>query len=110
MSQKLPFNNVPSIFEVPKDTPRVIHRLTDNPPGLWELSLWVATNSGPTAADVNVIVTANVSGTTAFLVNRFVPMGDAGQPGAPGAPGVRMEAFVAGTEPRARPVAASGPS
>jgi penicillin-binding protein 1A len=34
----------------------------------------------------------------------FVPMGDSGRPGAPGAPGVRMEAFVAGTEPRARPV------
>jgi penicillin-binding protein 1A len=34
----------------------------------------------------------------------FVPMGDTGRPGAPGAPGVRMEAFVAGTEPRARPV------
>ena len=40
----------------------------------------------------------------------FVPMGEAGRPGAPGAPGVRMEAFVSGTEPRARPVAASGPS
>jgi penicillin-binding protein 1A len=31
----------------------------------------------------------------------FVPVDDAGRPGAPGAPGVHMEAFVAGTEPRA---------
>jgi penicillin-binding protein 1A len=31
----------------------------------------------------------------------FVPVDEMGLPGAPGAPGVRMEAFVAGTEPRA---------
>ena len=31
----------------------------------------------------------------------FVPVDEMGRPGAPGAPGVRMEAFVAGTEPRA---------
>jgi hypothetical protein len=30
----------------------------------------------------------------------FVPVDDAGHPGPAGAPGVRMEAFVAGTEPR----------
>ncbi len=35
----------------------------------------------------------------------FVPVDELGRPGAPGAPGVRMEAFVAGTEPRR----ASGP-
>ena len=31
----------------------------------------------------------------------FVPVDEMGRPGAPGATGVRMEAFVAGTEPRA---------
>jgi penicillin-binding protein 1A len=31
----------------------------------------------------------------------FVPVDEMGRPGAPGAVGVRMEAFVAGTEPRA---------
>lgn len=31
----------------------------------------------------------------------FVPVDEMGQPGYPGTPGVRMEAFVAGTEPRA---------
>src|SRR6266581_408936 len=31
----------------------------------------------------------------------FVPVDEMGQPGHPGAPGVQMEAFVAGTEPRA---------
>ena len=31
----------------------------------------------------------------------FVPVDEMGRPGAPGAAGVRMEAFVAGTEPRA---------
>jgi penicillin-binding protein 1A len=31
----------------------------------------------------------------------FVPVDEMGRPGAPGAGGVRMEAFVAGTEPRA---------
>lgn len=30
----------------------------------------------------------------------FVPVDEMGRPGAPGEPGVRMEAFVAGTEPR----------
>ena len=30
----------------------------------------------------------------------FVPIDDAGRPGSPGTPGVRMEAYVAGTEPR----------
>jgi penicillin-binding protein 1A len=30
----------------------------------------------------------------------FVPVDTAGRPGAPGTPGVRMEAFIAGTEPR----------
>jgi penicillin-binding protein 1A len=34
----------------------------------------------------------------------FVPVDKTGRPGTPGTPGVRMEAFVAGTEPRARPV------
>ena len=33
----------------------------------------------------------------------FVPVDASGRPGAPGAPGVRMEAFVAGTEPRVHP-------
>jgi membrane carboxypeptidase/penicillin-binding protein len=32
----------------------------------------------------------------------FVPVDASGRPGAPGEPGVRMEAFVSGTEPRAR--------
>jgi penicillin-binding protein 1A len=31
----------------------------------------------------------------------FVPVDEMGHPGVPGTPGVRMEAFVAGTEPRA---------
>jgi hypothetical protein len=31
----------------------------------------------------------------------FVPVDEMGRPGEPGVPGVRMEAFVAGTEPRA---------
>jgi penicillin-binding protein 1A len=30
----------------------------------------------------------------------FIPVDELGRPGRPGAPGVRMEAFVAGTEPR----------
>jgi len=30
----------------------------------------------------------------------FMPVDEMGRPGAPGAPGVRMESFVAGTEPR----------
>jgi penicillin-binding protein 1A len=33
----------------------------------------------------------------------FVPVDELGRPGAAGAPGVRMEAFVAGTEPRGAP-------
>jgi penicillin-binding protein 1A len=37
----------------------------------------------------------------------FLPVDAAGQPATPGAPGVRMEAFVAGTEPRAMPRAVS---
>ena len=37
----------------------------------------------------------------------FVPVDAAGRPGAAGTPGVRMEAFVAGTEPRAVVPAAS---
>jgi hypothetical protein len=40
----------------------------------------------------------------------FIPVDEKGRPGAAGAPGVRMEAFVSGTEPRARPVSTSGPS
>jgi penicillin-binding protein 1A len=40
----------------------------------------------------------------------FVPVDEMGRPGAPGAAGVRMEAFVAGTEPReAEGVATTGP-
>ena len=40
----------------------------------------------------------------------FVPVDEMGRPGAPGAVGVRMEAFVAGTEPRgAEGVASTGP-
>ncbi len=40
----------------------------------------------------------------------FVPVDEMGRPGAPGAPGVRMEAFVAGTEPQVvEDVPASGP-
>jgi hypothetical protein len=31
----------------------------------------------------------------------FVPVDEMGRPGHPGTPGVQMEAFVAGTEPRA---------
>jgi hypothetical protein len=31
----------------------------------------------------------------------FVPVDEMGRPGVPGVPGVHMEAFVAGTEPRA---------
>jgi len=37
----------------------------------------------------------------------FLPVDGAGQPATAGAPGVRMEAFVAGTEPRAMPRAVS---
>ena len=33
----------------------------------------------------------------------FVPVDAAGHPAAPGSAGVRMEAFIAGTEPRAMP-------
>jgi penicillin-binding protein 1A len=40
----------------------------------------------------------------------FVPVDGSGRPGAPGTPGVRMETFVAGTEPRARPPSLPGPS
>jgi penicillin-binding protein 1A len=40
----------------------------------------------------------------------FIPVDERGRPGAAGTPGVRMEAFVAGTEPRARPASLSGPS
>ncbi|PYQ22747.1 MAG: penicillin-binding protein [Acidobacteria bacterium] len=36
----------------------------------------------------------------------FVPVDEMGQPGRPGTPGVQMEAFVAGTEPRAMLTAA----
>jgi penicillin-binding protein 1A len=35
----------------------------------------------------------------------FVPVDETGQPGTPGTPGVRMETFVAGTEPHAAPEA-----
>jgi penicillin-binding protein 1A len=37
----------------------------------------------------------------------FVPVDAGGHPASPGSPGVRMEAFVAGTEPRAMPRAVS---
>jgi penicillin-binding protein 1A len=39
----------------------------------------------------------------------FVPVDEMGSPGAPGGAGVRMEAFVAGTEPRALEGAAATP-
>ena len=39
----------------------------------------------------------------------FVPVNGSGRPAAPGDPGVRMEAFVAGTEPRVDPATLSGP-
>jgi penicillin-binding protein 1A len=39
----------------------------------------------------------------------FVPVDAFGRPGAPGTPGVHMEAFVAGTEPRASASLAAGP-
>jgi penicillin-binding protein 1A len=38
----------------------------------------------------------------------FVPVDEMGRPGAPGMPGVRMEAFVAGTEPRGTSGATEG--
>jgi penicillin-binding protein 1A len=38
----------------------------------------------------------------------FVPVDEMGRPGRPGTPGVRMEAFVAGTEPRALLAASTG--
>jgi penicillin-binding protein 1A len=38
----------------------------------------------------------------------FVPVDEYGRPGRPGTPGVQMEAFVAGTEPRAAFAAAAG--
>jgi penicillin-binding protein 1A len=38
----------------------------------------------------------------------FAPVGPDGQPGLPGTPGVRMEAFVAGTEPTGSSVASAG--
>jgi len=40
----------------------------------------------------------------------FIPVDERGRPGAPGTPGVRMEAFVAGTEPRVHPAVLRGPS
>jgi penicillin-binding protein 1A len=40
----------------------------------------------------------------------FVPVDEMGRPGVPGAPGVRMEAFVAGTEPRETEGAPEGAS
>ena len=39
----------------------------------------------------------------------FVPVDSLGRPARPGAPGVQMEAFVAGTEPKAVLAAAAGP-
>ena len=39
----------------------------------------------------------------------FVPVDSLGRPARPGAPGVQMEAFVAGTEPKAVLAAATGP-
>ena len=39
----------------------------------------------------------------------FVPVDEMGRPGRPDTPGVRMEAFVAGTEPRALLAAAGAP-
>jgi membrane carboxypeptidase/penicillin-binding protein len=39
----------------------------------------------------------------------FVPVDELGQAGHPGVPGVQMEAFIAGTEPRATLAAASQP-
>jgi penicillin-binding protein 1A len=38
----------------------------------------------------------------------FVPVDEMGRPGRPGTPGVRMESFVAGTEPRALLAASAG--
>jgi penicillin-binding protein 1A len=38
----------------------------------------------------------------------FVPVDSSGRPGAPGAPGVRMETFVAGTEPQVLPASLTG--
>jgi penicillin-binding protein 1A len=38
----------------------------------------------------------------------FVPVDDMGRPARPGMPGVEMEAFVAGTEPKASATAATG--
>ncbi len=38
----------------------------------------------------------------------FVPVDGSGRPGAPGAPGVRMETFVAGTEPQVHPASLTG--
>jgi penicillin-binding protein 1A len=40
----------------------------------------------------------------------FVPVDSSGRPGTPGEPGVRMEAFVAGTEPRAQLAGVAPPS
>ena len=40
----------------------------------------------------------------------FVPVDASGRPGTPGEPGVHMEAFVAGTEPRAQLAATAPPS
>jgi penicillin-binding protein 1A len=39
----------------------------------------------------------------------FVPVDEMGRPARPGTPGVQMEAFVAGTEPKAAPAVASLP-
>jgi hypothetical protein len=63
MGQKLPLNNVPSIFTVPK-TPgsRIFHKLKDNPPNIWDLHLWIATNDVPGAASATVVVGASTPG------------------------------------------------
>lgn len=71
MGQKLPFNNVPSIFTVPKDpaAPRVFHRLLENPPQLWELHLWIGTNEAAVGAALDVKVTA----AGAFIAQQTFP-------------------------------------
>jgi hypothetical protein len=76
MSQKLPFNNVPPIFLVPESAPRIFHKLTENPPAIWELYLWIATNS---VAPVNVALLGTGSFGTAALANQLVPAGAVGQ-------------------------------
>jgi hypothetical protein len=76
MSQRLPFNNVPSIFEVPKviaPAPgRVFHKLTED--SLWELHFWLATNEAAAAAAITPVIA--VDGGGALLASQIIESGN----------------------------------